>query len=712
MGWQAVEAVVTAIAGQAFIRTPFPVQLRLRHSCGCLSQAVIQTVTDDIAVTDEPFEIAFAAQRPTLLHAFQSISQETGIPFAYIEHLIEAFAAEIRGNAAETFIGVLNDLLTQTIRAGGDLARWQEVISVFYHHVLPYLPDRRMMVRAENIWQQSRILIGEMVTQMKMSQASQKEQQTGMLFKIIGRLVTAFDIEHLMDILAEELPAIEIPAYYLSVYQDPQAPTDMARLMLAYTEQGRMSLGTTGQIFPAKHLVPAQLLPQDRQYALLLQDLYFHDQQIGFVLFEVSPQWRNVYETLCGAISSALQGALLVQRVQEHSAEITRQKYVLDTFMANVPDSIYFKDRASRITHANRAHASLMGFRDPAEEIGKSDFDFFPEAQARPKYEQEQNILRTGQPLLGVEEPDAQGKWSLTTKMPLRDEHGQIIGTFGISRDITPLKQAQLEVAAAYEEIKILNHQLQEENLRMSAELDVSRRIQQMVLPSVEELRAVEGLEIVGYMKPADEVGGDYYDVLKENGMVHIGIGDVTGHGLESGVLMLMTQTAIRTLIEHGETDPVVFLSTLNRILYKNLQRMKVDKTLTLAFINYQHGQVKLIGQHEELLLVRKGGQVERVDTLNLGFPLGLEEQIADFVAEATIALQPGDSVVLYTDGITEAENAEKHLYGIERLCEVVGQHWDRSAEAIKQAVIDDVTRYIGQQKVYDDLTLVVLKQK
>jgi sigma-B regulation protein RsbU (phosphoserine phosphatase) len=246
----------------------------------------------------------------------------------------------------------------------------------------------------------------------------------------------------------------------------------------------------------------------------------------------------------------------------------------------------------------------------------------------------------------------------------------------------------------------------------MSAELDVSRRIQQMVLPSVQELRQIEGLEIVGFMKPADEVGGDYYDVLRENGIIHIGIGDVTGYGLESGVLTLMTQTAIRTLIEHGETDPVVFLENLNRILYKNLQRMQVDKTLTLAFVNYQNEQVKLTGQHEELLVVRQGGQVERVDTVNLGFPLSLEAHIAEFVAEATIALQPGESVVLYTDGLTEAENAEKHLYGIERLCEILSQSWDQSAEAIKQAVIDDVTRHIGQHKVYDDLTLVVLKQK
>jgi PAS domain S-box-containing protein len=404
--------------------------------------------------------------------------------------------------------------------------------------------------------------------------------------------------------------------------------------------------------------------------------------------------------------------AELEQRVKERTAEITRQKYILDSFLANVPDFIYFKDRDSRFIRSNQAHARLFGKQDPTELVGKSDFDFYPTEQVQPRYEQEQEIMRTGQPLLNFEESNAQGTWTLTTKMPLLDEYGEIIGTFGISRDITPLKQAQFEVAAAYEEIHILNQQLEEENLRMSAELDVSRRIQQMVLPSPEELQHIEGLEIVGFMKPATEVGGDYYDVLRENGVLHIGIGDVTGHGLESGILMLMTQTAIRTLIEHGETDPVVFLETLNRILYKNLQRMKVDKTLTLAFVNYQHGQVKLIGQHEELLVVRRSGQVERVDTINLGFPLGLEEHIATFVAERTISLQAGESVVLYTDGITEAENDTGELYGIERLCEVISQHWDQSAEAIKQAIVDDVTRYIGKQKVYDDLTLVVLKQK
>ncbi|HCA97976.1 MAG TPA: hypothetical protein DEP38_26245, partial [Cyanobacteria bacterium UBA9226] len=105
-----------------------------------------------------------------------------------------------------------------------------------------------------------------------------------------------------------------------------------------------------------------------------------------------------------------------------------------------------------------------------------------------------------------------------------------------------------------------LNEKLKAENIRLSAELEVTRKLQKMILPKQEELDAIEELEIAGFMEPADEIGGDYYDVFSENGRVKISIGDVTGHGLESGVVMLMTQTAVRTLQESNQTDPVQFL--------------------------------------------------------------------------------------------------------------------------------------------------------
>ena len=253
---------------------------------------------------------------------------------------------------------------------------------------------------------------------------------------------------------------------------------------------------------------------------------------------------------------------------------------------------------------------------------------------------------------------------------------------------------------------------LQADNVRMRNELDMLRQMQQMILPTPEELSDIEGLDIAGYMEPADEVGGDYYDVLSTDGLVTIAIGDVTGHGLESGIVMVMTQTAVRTLKEIRELDPVKFLDALNRTIYKNVLRMNSEKNLTLVVLTYSEGEISISGQHEETIVVRRGGQIERINTINLGFPIGLDEEITEYINHTSIKLNPGDGVVLYTDGIPEAYNIEKQQYGLEQLCEVISQNWHNSAEEIKQAIVSDVKGHIGKQKVFDDITLVVLKQK
>lgn len=268
------------------------------------------------------------------------------------------------------------------------------------------------------------------------------------------------------------------------------------------------------------------------------------------------------------------------------------------------------------------------------------------------------------------------------------------------------------QLSQANQEIASLNERLKAENLRLNAELDITRRLQQMILPKEQELSQIDGLEIAGFMEPADEFGGDYYDVLEQNGHLKIGIGDVTGHGLESCLLMIMVQTAVRTLMENQETNPKTFLDVLNRTVYKNVQRINSDKNLTLSLVDYRDGHLSLSGQHEEMIVVRFGGKVEKIDTFNLGFPLGLEETISDFIAQTQIQLQSGDTVVLYTDGVTEAENEAGELYGLEKLCEVVRKSWQRSAKEIREIVIDDLRQHIGKQKVHDDITLLVLKKK
>jgi serine phosphatase RsbU (regulator of sigma subunit) len=273
--------------------------------------------------------------------------------------------------------------------------------------------------------------------------------------------------------------------------------------------------------------------------------------------------------------------------------------------------------------------------------------------------------------------------------------------------------QRTQELAFANHEISALNERLAAENSRMGAELEITRKLQQMVLPKEEELAAIQELDIACFMQPATEVGGDYYDVLQEDGRVKIGIGDVTGHGLESGVVMLMVQMAVRTLLCHHEQNQREVLSTLNRALYGNIKRMQTDKNLTLALLDYQAGVLQLSGQHEDVLLVKQNGSIERIDTISLGFMVGLVDDISGFIEKRNFELERGDGVVLYTDGVTEAFNPRGECYGLDRLCQVVSSHWqNNTSQVIKQIIIVDIIEHLGGVQPLDDITLLVIKQK
>lgn len=313
-----------------------------------------------------------------------------------------------------------------------------------------------------------------------------------------------------------------------------------------------------------------------------------------------------------------------------------------------------------------------------------------------------------------------QGDYGVRIEATTGDEIGQLTFAFNDmaaeiqahTNNLEELVRARtVELEEANKEITSLNAQLAQENLRLGAELDVARRLQLMVLPPARELKEIPDLDIAGYMAPADEVGGDYYDVLRGNGVIKIGIGDVTGHGLESGVLMLMVQTAVRTLLASNETDPQRFLGIVNKVIYQNIQRINSDKNLTLSLMDYSDGKLMLTGQHEEVILVRKNGELERIDTTEFGIPVGMDEDITEFLSNIEIPLESGDVAVLFTDGVTEAERTDTAQYGVERLCEVVVEHHAKTSQEIKEAIIADVMAHIGTNKVYDDITVLVIKR-
>ena len=211
-----------------------------------------------------------------------------------------------------------------------------------------------------------------------------------------------------------------------------------------------------------------------------------------------------------------------------------------------------------------------------------------------------------------------------------RDEEGQVVGAFNKIADA---------LSGGNKKITLLKDRLKAENRQMISELDLTRKIQQMLLSKDRELKEVIGLDIAGFMEAAEEAGGDYYDVLQHKGRVKIGMDNVREHGWESGVLMIVVQTAVRTWLADNEPEQVKFLSAINSVIYDNGQRMKLDKNASFALLEYQQGMLKLSGQHQEMIVVRCNGCVERFDTIDLGFPRGMDAEIAKFVALSKCAV-------------------------------------------------------------------------
>jgi PAS domain S-box-containing protein len=181
---------------------------------------------------------------------------------------------------------------------------------------------------------------------------------------------------------------------------------------------------------------------------------YFTGQLRSFQFTNINDAAALILFVLTGAIISGLSESLhrarrrlLAHERQRSEEALSQERYLLRTLMDNLPDAIYFKDAASRFLRINKALTAYFGLSDPTQATGKTDFEFFTQEHTQLAFADEQQIIRTGQPIVGKEEKriwlDGSVRWLSTTKMPFRNKGGTIIGTFGVSRDITKVKLAE-----------------------------------------------------------------------------------------------------------------------------------------------------------------------------------------------------------------------------------------------------------------------------
>ena len=250
-----------------------------------------------------------------------------------------------------------------------------------------------------------------------------------------------------------------------------------------------------------------------------------------------------------------------------------------------------------------------------------------------------------------------------------------------------------------------LDHYSDEERRRLESELEMSQVVQRALLP--QRAPVISGVEVAAFSRPADIIGGDYFDFFKfRDGADGLVIADVSGHGVSAGLLMSSLQTAIQTMAPYVDS-PAEILERLNRFYIHNIN-FTTFVTVFLARYDAAERTLTYVNSgHNPPVVFRKNEN--SVAWLTRTAPaIGLAEHY--FPRTATVQFSDGDVLLLYTDGLTEAFNNEMEQFGQERLAEFVQNAATLSAFDMLQVVREGISIYRGGVRLSDDLTLVALK--
>lgn len=270
-----------------------------------------------------------------------------------------------------------------------------------------------------------------------------------------------------------------------------------------------------------------------------------------------------------------------------------------------------------------------------------------------------------------------------------------------------------LEVFAEQAAIALENARLYEEiarKERIEFEIETASAIQNHLLPLNNP--TLEGIELVGHTTPATEMGGDYYDFIlsPETKMLYFCIGDVAGHGVASGLVMVMIRSILHALIPHNLSTKDILVEA-NKILYGSIPK---NMFLSLNLLRWDSQRKKICytsAGHEYLVHYHhRSKEVEMI--MAGGMVLGPMKDITPLITEKEMDLEPGDTLLLYTDGVTEATGDDGSYFSLERLKEVVLRWGSLSPQELIDKIEETVRKHLGKSDQLDDVTLVVLKRK
>jgi len=366
-----------------------------------------------------------------------------------------------------------------------------------------------------------------------------------------------------------------------------------------------------------------------------------------------------------------MEEELLVQQRREHA------------ILTNTPAVVYIKGTDGRYQFVNKSYAELFSLDQDAV-LGKCVDEFFPAEVTEAFAQHDRKVIETGETIT-IDEivPHEEGNRTyVSVKFPLFDTRGQVSAVASISTDITEQLRAR----------------------QTAAELTLAQSFQRKLYPAKTPL--VIGLDVAGSAIPVTHLCGDYFDFvqLAPNRLV-IAIGDVSGHGVGPALEMVVVRTTLRLLLHQGR-DVTEVIGVLNQMLCADLPESSFV-SLFVADIDVATGQIRYLGAGHDGFLIRADGAVTRLESTH-GF-LGIEPSVS-FLDMASFSITQGDTLFLFTDGLTEANNVEGDQYGRQRAVETVSRDRREPADGIVRNLFVSVYEFTSGCNSKDDISAIVLK--
>jgi sigma-B regulation protein RsbU (phosphoserine phosphatase) len=390
-------------------------------------------------------------------------------------------------------------------------------------------------------------------------------------------------------------------------------------------------------------------------------------------------------------------------------AQVEEERFLLRQLIDHVPLQIYFKDLDSKFTMANQRMIEWMGLTKGEELTGKHDRDFFETDHWKPAEADEKRIISSGEAMIDQLEHETwhQGDetWVITSKFPWKDRQGQIKGTFGVSSDVTKLVKAE---RAATE----LAQLLQQKNEAYEEELLLAREIQQALAgEGFPDATATDRSQVsfgARYI-PISGLAGDFFEVMKmSDDSYGVLICDVMGHGVRSALIVAM----LRGLLEKQRAqaqEPGLFLQGLNDGLAAILERAGTTMFATAFFgvidLSSHTFRYACAGHPGPVVSGKSGVRQIACERSHKGPGLGLLKSAT--YPTNSIDLSEIDRMILFTDGVLEAENQSGEPFFENRLMEIIGKKSAEPMESLLDGILSAVLAFSEGQHFDDDVCLL-----